>query len=291
MVEFKFSQYDMYNFDVKTIREEHFVDGKRTVTKHKEVVFKNKELESQRIKRFANKNIPKCLQNIEYFVAPVPYEKYGLGKKYEAYGWNSASTMLAFKKEYIDGFLHLSNGLFHPVWELRAEGFIIVDPIKRQEIRKYFEKEFENFLKNCNEEDFKYAISSGSWSHERIGTDRELTLDDWYQKIMNDRDIDNDLSKEKWAQGLTKEEAATRLAKSLYYTPDIYNIWGQRTAKPLTFESQEDAEKFGNEYISWICSDREEETKKSFDIIVVNDVFNDWVRGYIQNKIQSLNKE
>lgn len=290
MVEFKFSQHDMYNFDIKIVREERSVDGKKIVTKYKEAVFKNKELKSQRIERFANKNVPKCLRNIEYFVAPVPYEKYGLGEKYEAYGWNSVSALLAFKKEFIDGFLHLRGGLFHPAWELRAKGFIIVDPIKRQEIRKYFEKEFEDFLKNCNEEDFKYAISSGLWSHERIGTDSEWTIDKWYQKIMNDYD-NHGLNKEKWAQSLTKEEAAMRLAKKLYYKPDIINIWGQRTAKPLTFESREDAEKFGNEYISWKCSDLEEENEKSFDIIVVNDVFNDWVKGWVQNKIQELNKE
>lgn len=285
MVEFKFSQHDMYNFDIKIVREERSVDNKRIVTKYKEAVFKNKEIKSQGIKRFVNKNTPKCLHNVEYFRAPVPYGKYGLGKKYEAYGWDFASALLAFKKGYIDGFLSSSGGFFHPVWELRTEGFVIVDPIKRQEVRKFFEKEFEDFLKNCNEMDFKYAVSSGSWSHERIGTDIKLTLDDWYQKIMNDRDIDNDLSKEKWAQGLTKEEAVMRLAKKLYHTPDIYNIWGQRTAKPLTFESREDAEKFGNEYISWKCSDREEE--KSFDVIVVNDTFTDW----IQNKKREINKE
>lgn len=280
MVEFKFSQHDMYNFDIKTVREERSVDGKRIVTKYKEAVFKNKEIENQRIERFTNKNAPKCLHNVEYFIAPVPYGKYGIGEKYEAYGWDFASVLLAFKKGYIDGFLSSSGGLFHPVWELRTKGFVIVDPIKRQEVGKFFEKEFEDFLKKCNEEDFKYAVSSGVYSHVRIGTDRKQTLDQWFRKIMEDNPCDNDkLYTEKWTQGLTKEEAVMRLAKKLYHKPDIYNIWGQRTADPLTFESREDAEKFGNEYISWICSDREEQNAKSFDVIVVNDTFTDWIRN------------
>lgn len=63
----------------------------------------------------------------------------------------------------------------------------------------------------------------------------------------------------------------------LYYDIDLTNIWGERTAKPLTFDSYEAAEAFRTQYKVWENIYRDEE-KANCDIIPVNEVFDEWIR-------------
>lgn len=69
------------------------------------------------------------------------------------------------------------------------------------------------------------------------------------------------------------------LTKLIFYTDtDMYNIWGQRTGKPMTFESIEKAEEFKKEYNKWQEIYQDEDSVKSIDIAPVNDAFETWIR-------------
>lgn len=278
VVEFGFQAKDVYDFSLKSFRNTYEREGKKIVTKGKRAVFKNPEIDECTIQRLTASNAPDVLKNIEYFTAPCPYGKYGLGEKYEFFGWNDlASSILAFKHGYVDGFMTSSGGLFQPIGTFRTEGFIVVDPIKREEVKKYFNEEFKEFIDNCKDEDFEYGVkATAGFSDCRIGTDPERSLDYWYKSSLKDLQK-GDTTKEKWLKECaTLEEAAMRIAKRVYYSYDMYNLWGQRTANPLTFKTKKEAEEFAKEYETIKCSD--DDRKIFADAIPVNEKFESWIR-------------
>ena len=289
VVEFGFQAKDVYDFSLKTFRNTYEREGKKIVTKGKRAVFKNSEIDECTIQRLTASNAPEVLKNIEYFTAPCPYGKFGAGDKYEFFGWNDlASSILAFKHGYVDGFMTSSGGLFQPIGTFRTEGFIVVDPIKREEVRKYFNEEFKEFIDECKDEDFEYGIkATAGFSDCRIGTDLDKTLDEWYNSVFKDLTNDESAKKEKWLQKCsTLEEAAMRIAKRMYYCHDLYNLWGQRTANPLTFKTKKEAEEFAKEYATLKCSDSE--NKIFVDVIPVNEKFDSYIREAYNAKSSNI---
>ena len=284
-IEFGFSKKDAYDFTLKGVRREREQNGKRIVEKFKEPVYKNPEIDAWGyVNRLTVENAPEVLENIEYFYAPNPFGKFGLGKKYEPYGWTLPMVLLAFKYRYIDGWLSSSGGLFQPMGTLNTEGIIVVDPFRRIEVRGYFEEEFKTFFENCKEEDFEYALISNWGYGARIGKSRHYdSLEDVAKKL-----LERKKKKEEVFQTEQEKEDVERsrvdavfdaLTKLIYYTDtDMYNIWGQRTGKPMTFDSIESAESFKKEYDSWQGLYRTDERKKKIDIAPVNDTFENWIR-------------
>ena len=281
MIEFGFSQKDAYDFVIKNERRETIKNDKKVVEKLRAVKYRNPEIDCWGyVNRMTAENAPEVLKNVEYFRAANPFGKFGTGEKYEPYGWTLPMALLAFKKGYIDGWLSSSGGLFQPIGTLNTEGIIIVDPIRRIEVRKYFEKEFKTFFENCKEEDFDYALFTNWGYGARIGKSLHYeSFEDVKKKFAEDEDLfKTDAEKESVAKyGFDK--VCDALAKLIFYTDtDMYNIWGQRTGKPMTFESIEKAKEFKNEYNKWQEIYHEEDSVKSIDIAPVNDTFETWIR-------------
>lgn len=281
MIEFGFSQRDAYDFVIKNERRETIKNDKKVVEKLKAVKYKNPEINCWGyVNRMTAENAPEVLKNVEYFRAVNPFGKFGTGEKYEPYGWTLSMAILAFKHGYIDGWLSSSGGLFQPMGTLNTEGIIVVDPIRRVEVRKYFEEEFKNFFENCKEDDFEYALISNWGYGARIGKSIHYgSLEDVNKKLAKEEDpFKTDVEKES-VEKYGFDKVLDALAKLIFYTDtDMYNVWGQRTGKPMTFESIEKAEDFKNEYNKWQEIYRDGESLKSIDIAPVNDTFENWIR-------------
>lgn len=267
MIEFGFPQKDAYDF---------------VIEKLKAVKYKNPEIDCWGyVNRLTVKNAPEVLKSIEYFRAVNPFGKFGAGKNYEPFGWALPMAILAFKHKYIDGWLSSSGGLFQPMGTLNTEGIIIVDPIHRVEVRKYFEKEFETFFENCKEEDFDYALFTNWGYGARIGKSLHYeSLEDVKKEFAKEgKEIFKTDAEKESVMKYGFDKVLDALAKLIFYTDtDMYNIWGQCTGKPMTFESIEKAEEFKKEYNNWQEIYREEDSVKSIDIAPVNDTFETWIR-------------
>lgn len=280
-IEFGYSQKDAYDFVIKNGRNERHVDGKTYIEKFKVIKYKNPEIECWgHVERMTADNAPTALKNVEYFTAPVPFGKFGLGEHYEPYGWTMSMALLAFSKGYIDGFVSSKGGFFQPAFTLNTEGIIIVDPIQRIEVRKYFENEYKEFLENCKEEDFEYSLMKDFAYQARVGTDKKDTVQSIKDWIENDLDKRGDPSSPKEQEAIKihgREKFVEACSNLCYYTTDMYNIWGERLANPLTFKSKKDAEAFESKYNEWQDICREE--KKSIYITPVNESFDEWLRN------------
>lgn len=263
-IEFGFAQKDAYNFTLKT--------------KTKEPVFANRELKAGAVKILIAENAPNVLKGIEYIEAPNPFGKYGFDEKFEAWGWTFSTVLLAFKHGYIDGWLMESGGLFQPKGSLSVQGIIVVDTDKRLEVRKYFEKEFKLFFENCKEEDFRYVILKDFFYEAYTGQRNSETLDDIVKRLKEKKGEDFFKTEREKSQvrkyGFDKVFDA--LANLLYYDTAMYNVWGQRLANPLMFDSVEAAEAFKKKYNTWEEIYRGK--SNSYDIILVNDNFETWLK-------------
>lgn len=282
-IEFGFSQKDAYDFTIKNVRRETEVEGKKIVEKLQDVVFKNPDIANcGYVKRMTAENAPKALKNVQYFYSPNPFGKFGLGKQYEDYGWTLPMVILAFKKGYIDGWLGSTGGLFQPLGNLKVDAITIVDPIQRIEVRKYFEEEFKSFLDNCKEEDFEYSIYTNWGYAARLGTSRcRANVEEVLNEFKEDMKDGREFFKTEHEKAAVAEHGFDKVLEALanlcYYDNDLWNLWGQRTAKPMTFDSKEGAEDFVKQYKEWEVTYREEE-KKSLDVAPVNENFEAWVR-------------
>ena len=72
--------------------------------------------------------------------------------------------------------------------------------------------------------------------------------------------------------------------KLVYYTTDLINIWGQRTANPLLFSSLKEANEFIKQYNEWE-NIYERENKKGLAAISVNEKFDNWLRDKINSEL------
>ena len=283
-IEFGFSQKDAYDFVIKTETRKTTKENGMTVTEklHKPI-YKNPEIDMWGYTdRITAENAPSVLKNVEFFTAPNPFGKYGLGHKYEPYGWTLPMAMLAFKKGYIDGFLSHKGGLFGPLGQLSTEGIIIVDPIQRIKVREWVEEEYKGFFENCKEEDFAYSLTKFPGAGSRIGMSlKENSVDELKENLMKDKDY----SSENFFQTDREKEAVETygfykvfdaLANLLYYDTDLVSIWGVRTARPLLFNSLKEAEDFKVQYKEWETIYRDE-SKAECNIILVNEKFDEYL--------------
>lgn len=258
MINVELSQHDVYDFNIKHAKIiKEVVNNKTVVSKYKEAVFKRDDIMKCRVQRFDKPNAPEILKNVETILAPFPFYK-TFGDKYESFEWSIATAMYAFKHGLIDGFYFYYGGLFSPFWEMHVNAFIVIDPIKRIEIRNYIEKEFKEFIEKANDEDFEYGIQiSTSMSSRRIGKDKERSLDEWLNHIKDDHQKAKESGEEYYTApnekiGLEKygeEKLDYALATMLYYKYDFgERNHGERNVEPLSFKTLKEAEDFCTEY-------------------------------------------
>ena len=274
-IKFGFSQKDAYDFVIKNERKETIRDDKKIIEKHKIVKYKNPEIDCWGyVNRITTDNAPEVLKNVEYFRAANPFGQYGAKGKYEPFGWTLPMALLAFKKGYIDGFLS-SKSFFS--FGLSTEGIIIVDPIQRIKVREWTQTEYKSFLDNCKEEDFEYSVTKSS--DARLGKSLEHeTVENFKQYLIEKyekegKDFFGTKLEQKSVEQHGFDKVFDALANLLYYDTDLVNIWGEHTAKPLTFDSYESAEAFRTQYNVWeniYWGD----IKATGDIIPVNEKFN-----------------
>lgn len=286
-IEFGFSQKDAYDFVIKNERRETIKNDKKVVEKLKAVKYKNPEIDCWcYVHRMTAENAPAVLKNVEYFRAVNPFGKFGIGEKYEPYGWTLPMAILAFKKGYIDGFL--SSKSFFSLG-LETEGIIIVDPIQRIKVREWTQAEYKDFFDNCKEEDFEYSVTK--YSSVRLGKSLKYeTAESLKQELVEEHEKEGkDFFRTEREQRMVEEhgfdKALDALANLLYYDTDLISIWGCRTAKPLTFDSYEAAEAFKTQYKVWENIYRDDE-KATCDIIPVNEKF----ETYLKNLNETLKK-
>ena len=260
MINVELSQHDMYDFSIKHAKIiKEVVNDKTVVSKYKEAVFKRDDIMKCHVKRFDEPNTPEILKNVEFINAPFPFYKYRtFGNKYEIFEWSIATAVYAFKHGLIDGFCFYHGGLFSPFWEMHVEAFIIIDPIKRIEVRKYIETEFKEFIERANDEDFEYGIQiSTSMSNRRIGKNKTSS----FEEILADIKKKHQEAKEKGEEyyvapneklGLEKygeEKLDHALATMLSYGYDFgERSFSERNVIPLSFKTLKEAEDFCIEY-------------------------------------------
>lgn len=280
-IEFGYSQKDAYNFVIETVK-------KGNSELHKPV-YKNPEIDMWGYtSRVTADNAPDALKNVEYFIAPVPFGKFGLGDHYEPYGWTISTALLAFAKGYIDGFVSSKGGFFQSAFNLNTEGIVVVDPIQQIEVRKYFENEYKEFLEHCKEEDFEYSLIKDFTHQARIGVSNKDTIQsikDWIEADLDKKGGSSNLREQETINLHGREKFVEACSNLCYYTTDMYNIWGNRLANPLTFKSKEDAEAFKFKYNEWQDICREE--KKSIYVAPVNESFDKWLHNKAKAAIQS----
>ena len=150
--------------------------------------------------------------------------------------------MLAVKEGYADGFL-TSHGLFGN----HTAAFKVVDPIQAPKVRNYFLEDFKEWFKLIEENPFSYvATITNSMSSFEIGTSKDPT-----EKIGVKENIDRIVKDlKKWDSENPKpdnsdkgsyEDRAARILEFLYYTNNTANIWGEKTADDLEFDTFEEA--------------------------------------------------
>lgn len=289
-IKFGFSQKDAYDFVIKNERREIIRDDKKIIEKHKIVKYKNQEIDCWGyVNRITADSAPEVLKNVEYFNAVNPFGQYGAKGKYEPFGWTLPMALLAFKKGYIDSFLS-SKSFFS--FGLSTEGIIIVDPIQRIKVREWTQTEYKDFLDNCKEEDFEYSVTKSSSA--RLGKSLEYeTVENLKQHLVEECkkgrkiSLSNRTGTKKMVDEYGFDKVLDALANLLYYDTDLVNIWGNRTAEPLTFDSYESAEAFRTQYKVWENIYWDDE-KAACDIIPVNEKLDAYLENLKTNSRQKL---
>ena len=276
-IKFGFSKKDSHNFKIVTMRKticNEYTRDKKIIKKYKLAQFRNEEIDCWcPVDRMVAENAPDCLKNVEYFTAPNPFGKYGLGEKFEPYGWTLSTAILAFKCGYIDGFFTRQSSIYFGRSNI-TDGIIIVDPIQRIKVREWIENEYKDFLENCNEEDFEYSVYDGC--ENRIGTDKRYTsVDDVKRRLIeNEKHFDKDTFFQ------TKHEIDA-VSHILFYNFDIRGFDGTRSAKPLTFKTVKDAKDFESKFIEW--EEIYHSVHKNLYIIPVNEKFDSYLETFVKH--------
>ena len=231
--------------------------------------FKNPDIMCGSCYKMINSDMPEILREAYVFDAPFIFKKTIVGK-YFKFGWDFPTVILAFKLGFIDGFMmHRKSGLSAACAYGGATGFIVVDEKIRKEVRKFYETEYKEEIDNIDEKDFNYVVYIGN----RIGTRKDKT----YEQILNELKADgtDDLNEEE--KEYVKKNGADKffenVAKLVYYTSDITCSDGSTTANHLTFDSEEDADKFIKDYSSW---DIYNSMNMGYGVTVANDKFVEW---------------
>lgn len=244
-----FSVQDVNNYKIVTEKKTQEENGKKVVSKLKKVTYQNPKLVTiGYVKRLTCDNAPEVLKNQEIFEIPNPFN---VNKKEEEDGrfhnidWNLEQALLAVKEGYADGFF-TSYGLFGN----HTAAFKVVDPVQAPKVRNYFLKDFKEWFKLIEENPFSYvATITTSMSTFEIGTSNEPTekigVKENIDKIIKflkewDSEKSEDYKPDDFDKG-SYEARAARLLELFYYKRNTTNIWGQKLANDLEFETFEEA--------------------------------------------------
>lgn len=255
MVKFPFENSEMYNFTIKTetVKREND-DGKIEHIKHRYAHYRNPDIPEVHVRRMDDDNAPEVLRGIEYFNAPFPFFK-TVVNRYHHLGWRDlTAALLAFKCGYIDGF-YSSQGMFMGP---RTGGIIVVDPIHRIEVRKFFTENYKELLDKISLESCFYCVvgDTGSLLEKQLtsinlpnGTvvRRPSTLE---ERI---KDTTEWYSNPTVRENLTDEEVKKHIdamANELFY--DFWNPFNETDEHVFKFNSYEDAVALINEHEKWL---------------------------------------
>lgn len=250
MVQIKrgFTVKEVNDYKLTTVRKEREENGKKIIYKLKKVNYRNPNLVTiGYVKRLTNDNTPEVLKNQEVFEIPNPFN---LNKKEENgrfhnIGWNLEQALLAVKEGYADGFF-TNYGNFGR----HTAAFKVVDQIQAQKVRNYFLENFKEWFELIEKNPFSYiATITTSMSTFEIGTSKDPTekigVKENIDKIIKDlKKLDSESSENDKSNDLDKNSYETRAAKileHLYYRQNTVNLWGQKLADDLEFETFEEA--------------------------------------------------
>lgn len=247
-IERGFPVEDLNNYKLVTERREREENGKKVVTKHRGVEYKNPKLRTIGwVKRMTQENAPDVLKNVEVFEIPNPYN---MNKKEEEdghfhnIGWNPEQAVLALKEGYADGF-YFSGGFFgHSV-----KSFKVVDPIQAVKVREHYLKDYAPWIEQIEKNPFSYVatITSPMWTYE-IGTskDPEDDINPENVKIMIgklkewDAERSKDYEPDEFDKG-SYEDRAKKLLEHVHYCPNNLDFYGNYTANKLEFDTFKEA--------------------------------------------------
>lgn len=250
-IERGFPVADVNNYKFVTERREREENGKKVVEKLKKIQYKNPRLLTiGYVKRMTQENAPEVLKNVEVFEIPNPYnanKKEEESGRFNNIGWNLEQAVLALKEGYADGF-YTSTGFFGA----HTSAFKVVDPIQAVKVREYFLNDFANWIEQIEKNPFSYvATITTSMSTHEIGTSKESDED-----INNPENLTRMIEKlKRWDEECerspedvfdkgTYEERAKRLLEHVYYCHNITNLWGQKLANDLEFDTFKEAADF-----------------------------------------------
>lgn len=245
-IERGFPVKDVNDYELVTVRKEREKDGKKFVEKLKKVEYKNPKIVTWGfVERITQENAPEVLRNVEVFEIPNPYDLDKEEKRYNNITWNLEQAVLALKEGYADGFF-TSNGLFGS----STNAFKVVDPIQAIKVRNYYLNDFKDWIKQIEENPFAYvATITTSMTTWEIGLSKDPEED-----IHNSENITKLITKlkewdaersentvtDEFDKG-TYEQRAKKLLEHLYYCHNMTNLWGERLANNLEFDSYQAA--------------------------------------------------
>lgn len=248
MVQIKrgFTVKEVNDYKITTVRREREKNGKKIVEKLKKVTYRNPNLMTiGYVERLTQNNAPKVLKNQEIFEIPNPFN---LNKKEEEdgcfhnIGWNLEQALLAVKEGYADGFL-TSRGLFGN----HTAAFKVIDPIQAPKVRNYFLEDFKEWFKLIEENPFSYvATITTSMASFEIGTSKDpadkIGVKENLDRVIKDlKKWDSENPKPDNSDKGSYEDRAARILEFCYYTNNTTNIWGEKTADDLEFDTFEEA--------------------------------------------------
>lgn len=246
MVQIKrgFTVKEVNDYKITTVRREREKNGKKIVEKLKKITYRNPKLITiGYVERLTQHNAPEVLRNQEIFEIPNPFN---LNKeedgRFHNIDWNLEQALLAVKEGYADGFL-TSSGLFGN----HTAAFKVVDPIQASKVRNYFLEDFKEWFKLIEENPFSYvATITNSMSSFEIGTSKDPTdkigVKENIDRIIEDlKKWDSENPKPDNSDKGSYEDRAAGILEFLYYTNNTTNIWGEKTADDLEFDTFEEA--------------------------------------------------
>lgn len=240
-IEHGFDVNDVNNYKIVTKRIEREENNKKIVSKIEKVVYKNPKLVTYgEVYEITHEKAPRVLKNVKIFEIPNPYELDLADKRYSNLTWNLEQSILAVKEGYADGFYSNVNSMFGVL----TMPFKVVDPAQATKVRDFFLNDLRDWIKKIKECPFSYAatITTNTSTYE-IGKSKDpddaITSKNIAStiKYLKEDNLNDDT--------ITDYEArAKKLLERLYYKYNIINIWGERTADNLEFDTFKEAADF-----------------------------------------------
>lgn len=272
-IEHGFDVNDVNNYKIVTKRIEREENNKKIVSKIEKVVYKNPKLVTYgEVYEITHEKAPRVLKNVKIFEIPNPYDLDLTYKRYNNLTWNLEQSILAVKEGYADGFYSNVNSMFGVL----TMPFKVVDPAQATKVRDFFLNDLRDWIKKIKECPFSYAatITTNTSTYE-IGKSKDpddaITSKNIAStiKYLKEDNLNDDT--------ITDYEArAKKLLERLYYKYNIINIWGERTADNLEFDTFKEAADFAK----WLRRPNgayDSEHVINSGVSLVNHGFQDWI--------------